>query len=445
MKRLLIASIFLLYSFACSAEDLVIVSPHWEGIRYEFARAFSADYEHRTGKTVNITWLDVGGTSEIIRYLQSQYQSHPQSAGIDLLFGGGVDPFIALKQASLLAPLNLSASDLTGIASTVAGIPLQDPDGYFMAPTMSAFGIICNRAVLKRLNLPEPRTWEDLAKPEFKSWIGSADPRSSGSMHMAYEIILQAYGWEKGWNIIYHLASNVRAFVANSLQVSKDVANGETACGLAIDTQAASQIQAYGTERISFIIPEGLSVINGDSIALLKGAPHAELARDFVRFLFSEAGQKIWYYKQGALGGPLQYELSRLSVMPKLYENTAPTLVTIDPFALHSTLAYDFTLGSKRWSLVSDLLQMFVLERQEALRLSIPPNPPITLKEAEALMAQQKGFSAIDHVRKLHEWELLVAGDYGERFLRGATPGVLVLIILSFFALRRRYRKRWLE
>ena len=41
---------------------------------------------------------------------------------------------------------------------------------------LSGFGIIYNRCVIESQKLPLPRTWEDLAKPAYFTWIGSGDP-----------------------------------------------------------------------------------------------------------------------------------------------------------------------------------------------------------------------------------------------------------------------------
>jgi ABC-type Fe3+ transport system substrate-binding protein len=55
--------------------SLVIVSPHNEAIRQEMARAFSRWHEERYGHPVKIDWLVIGGTTEISRYLNSEFIS----------------------------------------------------------------------------------------------------------------------------------------------------------------------------------------------------------------------------------------------------------------------------------------------------------------------------------------------------------------------------------
>src|SRR5258708_264660 len=59
-----------------SAEDeLVIISPHNEAIRFEFTRAFADYYRRATGRSVHIDWRLPGGTTEIVRYLNSEVEA----------------------------------------------------------------------------------------------------------------------------------------------------------------------------------------------------------------------------------------------------------------------------------------------------------------------------------------------------------------------------------
>ncbi len=52
---------------------LVVVSPHNEAIRQEFADGFSAWHERHYGRPARIDWRNIGGTTEIMRYLASEY------------------------------------------------------------------------------------------------------------------------------------------------------------------------------------------------------------------------------------------------------------------------------------------------------------------------------------------------------------------------------------
>jgi ABC-type Fe3+ transport system substrate-binding protein len=52
---------------------LVVISPHNDAIRQEFAWEFSAWHQKTYGKPVKVDWRVIGGTTEIIRYLESEF------------------------------------------------------------------------------------------------------------------------------------------------------------------------------------------------------------------------------------------------------------------------------------------------------------------------------------------------------------------------------------
>ncbi|MGI6496321.1 MAG: ABC transporter substrate-binding protein [Kiritimatiellia bacterium] len=58
---------------------LVAVSPHNEAIRLEFADAFSRWHHETYGQPVRIEWISIGGTTEIMRYLVSEYVGSAQA------------------------------------------------------------------------------------------------------------------------------------------------------------------------------------------------------------------------------------------------------------------------------------------------------------------------------------------------------------------------------
>src|SRR5690606_11806356 len=78
--------------------ELIIVSPHWEGIQYEFGKAFEAHYLKQTGTPVKVRWRDVGGgTSQIEKAIDAGFRANPASCQIDIFFAGGIDPFESQK------------------------------------------------------------------------------------------------------------------------------------------------------------------------------------------------------------------------------------------------------------------------------------------------------------------------------------------------------------
>ncbi len=82
---------------------LVIISPHNEAIRHEFGRGFSKWHEQHHGRPVKVDWRVIGGTSDIMRYLQGAMtqafrawwtdQGHAWPAGgAEMIFDRRFDP-----------------------------------------------------------------------------------------------------------------------------------------------------------------------------------------------------------------------------------------------------------------------------------------------------------------------------------------------------------------
>jgi len=414
-------------SFA--AEKLVVISPHWDGAKIEFERAFSEWHRARHGEGVEVDWRDVGGTSDIIRFIRSEFKQRPGGIGIDLLFGGGIDPFLELQKEGAFASYRPSDAILTNIPPTIGGIPVYDRGYEWFGAALASFGILENKRVVQRMGLPAVQSWPDLGDPKLFSWVGSGDPRNSGSVHMMYEIILQGYGWEKGWEVITKMAGNVRAYDKASSQTAKNASLGDVAYALAIDFYALTQVAEAGAENMEFILPRGIVVVNPDCIAMLRGAPNRAVAERFLDFVLSEDGQKLWLLPRGYPGGAQRFSIERMGVLPQLYERYRNvTLVKTNPFALDINFQYDPGKGGARWSLLNGLLGSTLIDVHPELtaawralaRRGMPGEemqrfcqPPLREDEAMSLAAGKWNNAGFRNRQQI-EWQKWAAKKFRE-------------------------------
>ncbi len=343
---------------------LIVISPHWEGIRAEFDRGFSEWLAANKLPDIKITWLDQGGTSDDMKFIRAGFSRSPQGIDVDVFYGGGLDPYIELADAGLLEPFRLPEEELARIPAELNGMPLYDNQFRWHGASLAGFGILYNKKLLEMYGLETPDSWEDLASPKFMDMVGSSDPRHSGSVHMMYEIILQASGWDKGWDILTRIGGNVRNFPKSSGQIGKDLATGEVAAGLSIDTYAFSAIEQAGADLLGFVLPARATVITPDPVAILKGAPNLDNARLFIRFCVSPEGQRLWMLKKGVPGGPVEFSLNKMSILPELYPEgfEKTTNVTANPFAMESGFIYDFEKGAARWELLNDMVGALIID-----------------------------------------------------------------------------------
>lgn len=224
---------------------LVIITPHNEAIRREFGAAFQRWFQGETGRTVFVDWRVIGGTSEILRYLDGEYtnafQNHwtntlgrpwnnatlaafqnprvvpgpaperdtPAGAarraflasdvgcGIDLFFGGGTYDFIREAEAGHIVDCGVLQGHPELFSDGViphffAGGEYWDGAGRWFGSVLSNYGIIYNRDSLRRLGLErDPRLWTDLQDPRLRGEVALADPTKSSSMATAFENVIQ--------------------------------------------------------------------------------------------------------------------------------------------------------------------------------------------------------------------------------------------------------------
>lgn len=350
------------------ANTLQIISPHWQGIQEEFGPAFEQYWLELTGEEVRVVWRDMGGTSDDLRWIKSEFEKRPEGIDLDIFWGGGIDPYQQLADLGVLMPHKVPDALLAAIPREIKGVTVYESGYLWYGTAVSGFGVVYNKPVLKQLGLPEPKTWEDLADPGFFTWVGTGDPRHSGTVRMMYEIMLQAYGWRRGWQIITGMIANTRTIVQSAGDIPRSVGAGQIAAGTAIDFYGWSQIAQVGADQVGFVMPEGLTVINPDPIAILKGAPNARVARAFLEFVLSESGQKLWYLKAGAPGGPKNKDLLRMPVRKDLYERFAgDSPVGMNPFEHPGGFEYDSQLGAVRYEALNDIIGATLVDCHEDL------------------------------------------------------------------------------
>ncbi len=399
-------------------ETLVVITPHNEAIRQEFGAGFRRWYQAKTGRTVALDWRVVGGTSDIGRFLESEYVAafriewtkrlhrpwstevqagfaNPQlatdapavakearaaflasnvSCGIDVFFGGGSYDFEQEADAGHIVSTRVIARHPEWFRDEVipmnfAGEQYWDERGMWVGNVLSNYGILFNKDSLQRLGVARPpRQWSDLADPRYVGQVALADPTKSSSIAKAFENIIQQQmqrrlavlraadpaaaardpasleaqaireGWLAGLRLLQLIGANSRYFTDSSQKPPIDVSQGDCAAGICIDFYGRSQAEvtqqrSSGESRIGFVTPRGGTVSSVDPIALLRGAPHRDVAEAFIEFTLTMEGQKLWNLRKGVPGGPERYALRRLPVRRDFYKQVDLKRLRSDPDA----------------------------------------------------------------------------------------------------------------
>jgi ABC-type Fe3+ transport system substrate-binding protein len=411
---------------AAAEDTVIIITPHNEAIRHEFALGFQDWYRRKTGRSVSIDWRMIGGTSEIARYLEGEsvasfrylwtvkmgrpwssavqaafqngrlpadapkdeaearaaYLASEAGCGIDVFFGGGSPDFTKQARAGRLVDSGVERLHPEWFARgdiPVAwrGEPFSDPGHLWFGSVLSSFGIVYNRDALRRIGFDrEPSEWSDLTDPRFEGEIGLCDPTKSGSITVAFENVIQQQihrrfdalmaarpgrdpksasdlaardGWADAMRLLQRVGANARYFTDTSQKPPIDVAAGDCAAGMCIDFYGNQQQEAVmrrgGGDRVGYISPKGGAAYSVDPIGLLRGAPHPQVARDFIEYVLSLDGQRLWNLKPGTPGGPSEFALRRLPVRRDFYAHGEWAAYRSDPneypYAEDSGLVYE--------------------------------------------------------------------------------------------------------
>lgn len=213
---------------AGSAERLVIITPHNQSIQSEFARAFVDHMKREYDREVFIDWRQPGGTSEIAKFLRSEYSTRfetlwKQKTGLPLtnavrdaflnkrtpIQEGSVDELTLLDQASdeqraIAARTLFMDSDLS------AGIDLFFGGGAYDFDKQAAAGILVAKDASGEFGpgalaeeypewfsdavMPAMISGEPFRDPEFR-WVGSV----LSSFGICYNTdVLQRLGFDGG-------------------------------------------------------------------------------------------------------------------------------------------------------------------------------------------------------------------------------------------------------
>jgi ABC-type Fe3+ transport system substrate-binding protein len=343
--------------------------------------------------------------------------------GIDLMLGGGPIDYNGLRKQGFIVSRDEAGHGPEAvrkahpewftdavIPAKLAGQELYEPGLAWVGTCLSAFGICWNEERREALGIPgPPATWSDLASPAWRNQIALADPTKSGTVAAMFEVILQiemqraaaeagqdearraaavAEGWQRGLRLIQRIAANSRYWTDSSTKIPLDVADGEAVAGICVDFYGRNFVERLertnGVSRLRFVAPPGETTVSPQPVAMLRGAPHAELATRFIEYLLTPEAQRLWGWKAGVPGGPEKMALRNMPIRKDYYveanlkEAADPAL---RPLEDGIAFQYDPRLTADLFSTIRVIIRAMCID------------PHHELREAWAMLAD-RGFPA---------------------------------------------------
>ncbi|WP_270937604.1 ABC transporter substrate-binding protein [Falsiroseomonas oryzae] len=277
----------------------------------DWCEAIAAAFQRDTGIRVNMTRKSAG---EIL----AQVTAEAQNPRTDVWFGGSAETHITAAQRNLLQTYTSpNMAQLHDWAVAAHRAAQQNCVGV----SSGAIGIAWNTELMRRKNLPIPRSWEDLLNPAYRGEVQLPNPNSSGTAYTIIAGLVQLWDEDRAFDYLRRLNANVNAYTRSGAAPMQAVARGETALAVSFNMEVASMQQAgfpiditYPTEGTSYEVA---------CLSIIRGARNLAQARRFVDWYLTAAAMDIgprvnqWHVPahRGAATDPRIPDLSRIRLV----------------------------------------------------------------------------------------------------------------------------------
>ncbi|MEZ9143048.1 putative 2-aminoethylphosphonate ABC transporter substrate-binding protein [Vibrio sp. 10N.286.52.C3] len=263
MKGSLAALVTLLAGNAYAAQEVTVYTAFETDILAKYKNAFESE-----NPDINIKW--VRDSTGIMTAKLLAEKNNPRA---EVVWGLAGSSMALLKEEGILKPytpqgVEALRSNLNDPQSTQAW---YGNDAFFNA-------VCFNEAVAKQLNLPAPKSWDDLTKPIYKGHIAMPTPASSGTGYMQVSAWLQNMGEDQGWNYMQKLDQNIAHYTHSGSKPCVQAGMGEVAIGISMASRGA-KLKTQGAP-LSVITPEGIGW-ESEAVGLVKPSDAAQRVIDW--------------------------------------------------------------------------------------------------------------------------------------------------------------------
>ena len=260
-----VAALLLSGTAASNADSLTLYCAADEA----WCQQIKTGFEAETGITVDMTRKSSGET-----YAQVRAESgNPKG---DVWWGGTGDPHLQAAEEDLTVAYE---SPMRGELYDWAIRQAEAAGNKTIGVYSGALGFGYNKDLLAKNNLPEPKCWADLIKPEYKGQVQMANPNSSGTAYTMLATMVQLMGEEKGFEYLKALHANINQYTKSGSAPIKAAGLGETTIGIVFMHDAVAQTAA-GFPIVTVAPCEGTGYEIG-SMSLIKDARNPESAKKF--------------------------------------------------------------------------------------------------------------------------------------------------------------------
>lgn len=263
----------------CGADDgrtpLIVYSPHGPDLLEAFETRFEAMHPQ-----VDVQWIDMG-SQEVLDRIRSE-RANPQA---DVWFGAPSQLFLSAAEDDLLEPFAPTWAEAVGAEH-------RDPENRFFGVYLTPEVIAYNSEVVDSASAPQD--WDDVLDPRWDDKVLIRDPIASGTMRTIFGMVVQRSLRETGdtaaaFQWLRRLDGQTREYVLNPTLLYQKLARQEGLITL-WDMPDIEMLRSKTGYPIDYVFPRSGTPLVVDGIAVVRGAPHPEIARQFVEFVGGEEG-----------------------------------------------------------------------------------------------------------------------------------------------------------
>lgn len=262
---------------------ITVYSMVYKEVQQAIKQAFEAKHPN-----IVVNFLNPGGAEATLVRLAAE-RANPVA---DVFHAGGSGELALAAEQGLLEklPTDVIREVPDTLRIGAAEIALKDKQGYWLVWSILFHGLMYNEDRVKALNLSLPKSWEDLAHPEYKGKVLFIKPQKSSTSLTFVNATYTIFG-SRVWDFWDRFDKNIPFYLDSSGAVYSLVAKGEAPFGQALDVYVY-QRRAAG-HRVNIIFPsEGVGFLD-DAVGVIKGTKNFDAAVQFVRWNFSRDGQEL--------------------------------------------------------------------------------------------------------------------------------------------------------
>lgn len=257
-------------STALARTELIVYTAVETELMTPYKKAFEKAFPD-----ISITW--VRDSTGIITARLLAEKDAPRA---DVVFGLNLTSVLLLDQQGMLEPYAPKGGEN---APPFMRDARDEPTWAGMSACPAALCV--NTEELKRLGLPMPASWQDLADPAFRGHIVMSNPATSGAAYTIVSSWLQAFGAEDAWAFMDALDQNIKMYTQSGARPAEMAARGEVAIGLSEAAFARTLMRRGAPLRV--LVPDAPLPLDMEASAIIRGTKKREAAQKLLDFSVS--------------------------------------------------------------------------------------------------------------------------------------------------------------